>query len=469
MTTLKLHRLTLACLTTLTLAGLSASAAASPPVNDYFINATPIDPNALPFGETVNIFEATTEFGESEPCAFSQQTIWYKITPTTGVWLRVDAVGGSFTGNLNVYRDMGSGIFGLNFLGCSGFGSFTFRAGPDSTPTTTSFYLQAMAPCCGVSGTLRVNVVQIQPPAPIVQINYYPSDPSKFDTIQFFDSSYDPGQQGIQLRSWDFGDGATATVYNPAHAYGADGDYTVTLTVTTVDGRTGSASQNVSVKTHDVAITKFRVPQNGAVGHTGQITVGIRNTQYPENVRVELYKGVAGSYQGFEQIGYLQGFVPVRTNRTTDYDFSYTFTNDDARIGKVTFKAVATLTNGRDALPADNEAIATTRIGKAITQITFPETPLIVPETLALLGVTPNPARGSADLAIRLALPVDGAATLQVIDIAGRVMAERHLESLGPGVHEERLGWDRRPAPGIYWVRLTQLDETTATRLVVLN
>jgi len=312
-------------------------------------------------------------------------------------------------------------------------------------------------------------VVQIQPPAPIVQINYYPSDPSKFDTIQFFDSSYDPGQQGIQLRSWDFGDGATATVYNPAHAYGADGDYTVTLTVTTVDGRTGSASQNVSVKTHDVAITKFKVPQNGAVGHTGQITVGIRNTQYPENVRVELYKGVPGSYQGFEQIGYLQGFVPVRTNRTTDYDFSYTFTNDDARIGKVTFKAVATLTNGRDALPADNEAIATTRIGKAITQITFPETPLIVPETLALLGVTPNPARGSADLAIRLALPVDGAATLQVIDIAGRVMAERHLESLGPGVHEERLAWDRRPAPGIYWVRLTQLDETTATRLVVLN
>ena len=58
-------------------------------------------------------------------------------------------------------------------------------------------------------------------------------------------------------------------------------------------------------------------------------------------------------------VGVLSQFVPVRhANRTTDFNFSYTFTPDDAKIGKVSFKAVATIITGRDALPADNEAIA---------------------------------------------------------------------------------------------------------------
>lgn len=39
--------------------------------------------------------------------------------------------------------------------------------------------------------------------------------------------------------------------------------------------------------------------------------------------------------------GTLTQFVPVhKSNRTTGFDFSYTFTGEDARIGKVTFKAV---------------------------------------------------------------------------------------------------------------------------------
>jgi hypothetical protein len=51
--------------------------------------------------------------------------------------------------------------------------------------------------------------------------------------------------------------------------------------------------------------------------------------------------------------------VPVRSgNRTTDFAFSYTFTAADKALGKVTFKAVANLLNGRDALPADNETIS---------------------------------------------------------------------------------------------------------------
>lgn len=58
-------------------------------------------------------------------------------------------------------------------------------------------------------------------------------------------------------------------------------------------------------------------------------------------------------------VGTLNQQVPVRpSNRTISFKFSYTFTKDDATMGKVTFRAVATIMDARDALPADNEAIA---------------------------------------------------------------------------------------------------------------
>ena len=142
----------------------------------------------------------------------------------------------------------------------------------------------------------------------------------------------------------------------PTHRYAADGDYTVTLAVTTFDGRTASTQQHISVKTHDVAITKLSVPQSANAGQTRQLTIGLSNKRYDETVQVQLYKS---GPNGFELIGTLQQSVPVRGGgRTTDLKLSYTFTSADAALGKVTFKGVAGLLSARDALPADNEAVA---------------------------------------------------------------------------------------------------------------
>ena len=52
-------------------------------------------------------------------------------------------------------------------------------------------------------------------------------------------TSSDPDNNLPLTYSWDFGDGATATVANPTHAYAVDGIYTVTLTVTDSKGLTG--------------------------------------------------------------------------------------------------------------------------------------------------------------------------------------------------------------------------------------
>jgi PKD repeat protein len=345
--------LALVVATALTLSGVFVASAA-PPANDNFISASGIDLNALPFSDSVDITEATTESGEPQACYYSQQTFWYKLTAATDTWLKADTSGSNFSSNnLNVYLDTGSGISGLSFLGCSSFGNpITFRAQAGAT-----YYLQAEALCCGISGNLRVNVQQIPPPVPVANFGFYPGDPSIFDTLQFYDQSYDPGQVGIGSQAWNFGDGATATGCCPTHRYASDGDYTVQLTVTTFDNRTASTTRTVHVETHDVAITKFSAPQSASAGQTRQISVGINSRRYPETVQVQLFKSVPG---GFQFVGVLEQSVPVRpSNRTTDFNFNYTFTSADASVGKVTFKAVATITGRRDALPADDEAIAT--------------------------------------------------------------------------------------------------------------
>jgi hypothetical protein len=61
---------------------------------------------------------------------------------------------------------------------------------------------------------------------------------------------------------------------------------------------------------------------------------------------------------GTVQVGVSTNAVPVRSgNRTTDFVFSYTFTTDDAKAGKVTFRAEAILVGGaRDAVWGDNLA-----------------------------------------------------------------------------------------------------------------
>ncbi len=67
-----------------------------------------------------------------------------------------------------------------------------------------------------------------------------------FRTVNFTNSS--TGTSGATA-SWDFGDGSPAsTEWSPSHSYQTSGDYTVTLTVTTVsDGSTSVSTQTVTI------------------------------------------------------------------------------------------------------------------------------------------------------------------------------------------------------------------------------
>ena len=162
-----------------------------------------------------------------------------------------------------------------------------------------------------------------------------PGVPSIFDSVSFGLYDFPPLKWKCL---WNFGDGTTYNEcwVNQAKQFKTDGDYTVNVQVTNEHGKTVPVSRVVSVRTHDVAIIKFTVPQSASAGQTRQLVVNVRNTRYPEKVQVELYKN------DMVWVGTLIQDVPPRSaNRTTAFNFSYTFTAEDARNGKVTFRAMA--------------------------------------------------------------------------------------------------------------------------------
>jgi PKD repeat protein len=316
-----------------------------PPANDDFADATSIA--TLPYSATVDASAATNETGEPTPsCSYTGKpagTVWYRYTPSTDGWVSASTFGSYATTVVAAYTGSSGGS--LTEEACR-----TQYARLTITVRGGQTYYFLVGGLYGVRGAIAF---QLQKAAdPVASFAIFPGDPSSFDTVQFSNFSYDPAEVGISSSSWSFGDGTTATTCCPSHRYTADGDYTARLTVTTTDGRTGSISYVIHVKTHDVTISKFTVPQTAAAGQTRAVTVGLSDTRGPETVQVQLFKND-------RLVGTLVQDVPVRTSgRTTPFGFTYTFTSDDAALGKVTFEAVATIVGARDAQPSDNTAIA---------------------------------------------------------------------------------------------------------------
>jgi chitodextrinase len=313
------------------------------PANDNFADATAI--GSLPYSDGLDTTGASKEASEPFPCGSTGGTAWYAYTPGQSGSVTASAPAG-FSVQLAAYT--GTSLASLASAGCR-YGSLTIHVDGGTT-----YYFQVGAIISG-GGPMQFQLVQTPPPT--AAMFFYPNDPTIYDTMQFYDQSYDPGGVGFSTESWNFGDGSTVSGCCPAHKYGADGDYTVKLSVGTPDGRSASSSQVVHVRTHDVTLSKLTVPQSASAGQTRQISVGVTNSRYPETVSVQLLVSVPGG--GFQQVGVLQQQVAARgNNRPTMFTFNYTFTSADAAVGKVTFETVATIVGARDAQLSDNTVIA---------------------------------------------------------------------------------------------------------------
>jgi hypothetical protein len=86
---------------------------------------------------------------------------------------------------------------------------------------------------------------------------------------------------------------------------------------------------------------------------------------------------------------------------------------------------------------------------------------------MSLAGAWPNPATGP--LHVRLSLPGNGAATLELLDVAGRRVMQREVGSLGPGAHVVALDPSERLGTGLYFLRLTLGARVLQTRVALVR
>jgi hypothetical protein len=147
------------------------------------------------------------------------------------------------------------------------------------------------------------------------------------------------------------------------------------------------------------------------------------------------------------------GFVPGSDNSiATTADTGYI----DVGAGGSYYKLSARDRNGNEGPYALAGPGQTTQV---------PGEPLVV---FALEGARPNPALGGRML-VHFALPSGEPATLALIDVAGRRVAEREVGSLGAGRHSVDLLAGRRLPPGVYLVRLMQGMNMRVSRAALLE
>ncbi|MEV8443586.1 PKD domain-containing protein [Actinosynnema sp. NPDC051121] len=321
------------------------------PANDAFADAEPV--TSLPRAADVDLSTATAEPGEpGSVCGQSPKSVWYAVTlpATTPVTLSPSTP----DGRLTVYT--GPAQANLTEVGCTWSGAMTFRA---DAGTTYSVRLTA-----GTEGASAMRLLMDVAHPIRAAFSHDPETPSTFVDTEFRNTSTVPDVTTPVTVQWDFGDGTTGTGPAARHRYRVDGDYTATLTVAAGDGRTATTSQVVVVRTHDVTISGFTTPSAATAGTTKAINVRVANTRYAEDVTVTLYRSTPS---GWSEVGHYAQYVPASATGAVNFPFNYTFRPDDAAVGKVNFRAVATA--AVDDQPGDNEVIsATTLVRQAATR-----------------------------------------------------------------------------------------------------
>ena len=118
----------------------------------------------------------------------------------------------------------------------------------------------------GAKKTLRTFAVM--PETLAASFVFSPTSPRVGQTISFADTT----SGNPTAWAWDFGDGATSTAKNPAHAYSKTGSYAVTLSATTSSG-TKKASRSLTVATMSILSSSFSfAPAAPTAGQSIQFT-----------------------------------------------------------------------------------------------------------------------------------------------------------------------------------------------------
>lgn len=305
-----------------------------PPANDDFADAQQIS-----LGQTVDVetTAATQEDGEDFCAGTTGNSVWFSFRPATSGTIAVQLPKGGFA---DVYTGAG---FPLDPVSCAVPG-FVATGG-------TSYWIQVVNAPPGSPFT--VEAAPAPSPSPWM---YNVTGMAGIPVEIYANNTEDPVRLFPTTVSWDFGDGTPGATdpYRVQHTYAKDGDYTVTLTSTTSDGRSGSGILVIPIRTHDVSVVSFTAPTNARAGQSKTFAAGIRNTHYVETAQVVLLRGGPG---GWTVVTTSNVTLPVRAaNKTTSVNLPYVFTTADAKAGTVSFKVQVSI-NVAELQTTDNEMV----------------------------------------------------------------------------------------------------------------
>src|SRR5881409_1353197 len=139
-----------------------AGVLAASPTNDAFANAAIVA--SLPFSDTVDVSDATSEPGEPACTGPPEaQTIWYSYTPSTDQVLRARVENTSFGTTLIAFRSNGTGLGGLSSVsGCTYSGNNVVVIAANAG---TTYYVRAAAYPFSAGGSLDLRLEAVPPPA----------------------------------------------------------------------------------------------------------------------------------------------------------------------------------------------------------------------------------------------------------------------------------------------------------------
>jgi len=165
------------------------------------------------------------------------------VSPVAAFTSSVAQATASFDGSTSVDPDGTVASYAWNF-GDSGTAT---GATPQHTYTASGTYTVSLTVTDNRGGTNTItHPVSVTMPN-VLPVAAFTDAVNGLNTT--FDASGSSDSDGtIASYAWNFGDGALATSAKPAHRYGADGTYTVSLTVTDNSGGMTSTSQTVTVK-----------------------------------------------------------------------------------------------------------------------------------------------------------------------------------------------------------------------------
>lgn len=174
----------------------AGSAAAAPPPNDAFANATTI--GALPFAATLDTTDATAGEVDDEvaaACGFAgfplSASVWYAYTPAHDEIVRADASESSYSTAIGVVTGA-PGAFRPVACGTAGAAEFLVRGG-------RTYFVDVPDPGSGGGGTLRLSVTGGTTPAGLDQSFTTPNSSSGqvYSCCNYTGQTFTAGRTGL--------------------------------------------------------------------------------------------------------------------------------------------------------------------------------------------------------------------------------------------------------------------------------